>query len=226
MRGVWKLALALATVALLTAALSACGGGDSDDSTAAATTRESTIPVTNGGQGSKQGGKDREGGKESGDDNGGSSSDSDDTSSDEGSASFRTPGGDNSIQDYGDEAAGAEREAASVPLRDYLEARANDDWAKECALLAKAAVAPIEQFIAHSPQFKGKGCAAILKTLMGQTPSSARANPMTAGIASLRFEGNRGFALFHGAGDVNFFVPMIKEDGKWKVGAIAPTEIP
>ena len=49
---------------------------------------------------------------------------------------------------------------------------------------------------------------------------------MTAGIASLRFEGNRGFALFHGAGDVNFFVPMIKEDGKWKVGAIAPTEIP
>ena len=79
---------------------------------------------------------------------------------------------------------------------------------------------------AHSPQLKGKGCAAILKTLMGQTPSSARANPMTAGIASLRFEGNRGFALFHGAGDVNFFVPMIKEDGKWKVGAIAPTEIP
>jgi hypothetical protein len=208
MRGVWKLALALAIVVLLTTGLSACGGGDSDSSSStAATTRESSPPANSGDESS-----------------GSDDAESGDSSADEGSASFRTAGGDNSVQDFGEEATTAEIDAATAVLASYLQARAKGDWAKQCTLLAKAAVAPLEQLTSRSPQFKGKGCAAILEALMGRAPASTRANTMTDAVASLRFEGDRGFALYHGAHGVDYFVPMVKEDGEWKVGALAPSE--
>jgi hypothetical protein len=206
MRGVWRFALALAVVALLVSGLAACGGDDAGSSTAV-TTGESTTPATAEKQGP-------------GGDGG------DDSSADRGSAGFRTPGGDNSIQTFGEEADDAEVAAASVVLVGYLEARSEEDWAGQCTYLAKAAVAPLEELVARSPQFKGKGCAAALPALMAGTPASTRANTLTGTIASLRVEGDRGFALYHGADGVDYFVPMAKEDGEWKLGAIAPSEFP
>jgi hypothetical protein len=197
--------LPFAVAVLLATGLLACGSGDSGGSTAAstaATTGESPPPE----------------GPENGPGN--------DSSADEGSASFRTPGGDNSIQGFGAEASSAEVDEASRALSSYMEARAEDDWAKQCTLLARAAVAPLEQLGSRSAQFKGAGCAAILEALLGAGPASTRANTLTNGIASLRVEGDRGFALYHGAGGADYFVPMIKEDGEWKVGAIAPNEFP
>jgi hypothetical protein len=95
-----------------------------------------------------------------------------------------------------------------------------------CASLAKAAVAPIEQLAARTPQLRGNGCAKVLEKLTARAPSSTRKNTLSGGIASLRVEGDRGFALYHGTGGVDYFVPMAKEDGEWKVGAIAPSEFP
>jgi hypothetical protein len=206
MRGVWKIALLLAVSALLASGLAACGGGDSGDSTAASTataTEESTTAAGSEDEGS-----------------GGSSS------ADDGSSSFRTPGGDNSIQDFGEEADAGELDDASTALSAYMEARAKDDWAQQCKLLAETTVAPLEQLATRSAQFKGKGCAAILEGLMSRAPASTRTNTLTHGIASLRVEDDRGFALYHGAGGVDYFVPMVKEDGQWKLGAIAPSEFP
>lgn len=211
MRGVSKFALLLAVAALLASGLVACGGGDSSDSTAAltaATTEESTTGASS-------------------DDKGGDDQGADDSSSaDDGSASFRTAGGDNSIQDFGEEADSGELDEASTVLSSYLDARANDDWVKQCALLAAATVAPLEQLASRSAQFKGKGCAAILEGLMSRVPASTRANTLTDGLAALRVEEDRGFALYHGAGGVDYFVPMTKEDGQWKLGSIAPSEFP
>jgi hypothetical protein len=194
--------------ALLAIGLAACGGDStgSSSSSSTATAPESSSSTSTGDQGS--------------------SASSGKSSADEGSASFRTPGGDNSIQNYGEEASGEETDAASSALTAYLAARAKGDWARQCTLLAKAAVAPLEQLAASSSQFKGKGCAAVLESLMGRAPASTRANPMTGAVASLRFEGDRGFALFHGSHGVDYFAPMVKEDGEWKVGTIAPSEFP
>lgn len=150
----------------------------------------------------------------------------DNSSSEEGSASFRTPGGDNSIQNFGAEADAAEVDAATATLAGYLQARSEDAWAEQCGYLAQAAVEPLEQLASRSPQLKGKGCAAALSGLMAGTPTSTRADTMTDGIASLRFEGNRGFALYHGAHGIDYFMLMTKEDGEWKVGAISPSEFP
>jgi hypothetical protein len=201
MRGVSKPALALAAALLLATGLGACGGGDSDGSTAA-TTQESTAGATAEQQGS-----------------GGSPSDA-------GSASFRTPGGDNSIQSFGEEADAAEVDAVSAVLAGYLRARAKDDWPGQCDYLALATLAPLEALASGSSQFKGKGCAAILKALTSGAPGSTRANTLTGGVASLRFKGDRGFALYHGAQGIDYFMLMTKEDGEWKAGALAPSEFP
>jgi hypothetical protein len=87
-------------------------------------------------------------------------------------------------------------------------------------------VAPLEQLASRAPGLKDKGCAAILEKLVGAAPASARANNLTAGIASLRSQGERGFALYHGPRGVDYFIPMTREGGEWKVGAIAPSEFP
>jgi hypothetical protein len=151
---------------------------------------------------------------------------SDSSSEDDGSAGFRTPGGDNSVQNFGEEAEATEREAAEAALAGYLEARAEGDWAGQCDYLAKVTLKPIEQLAARSPEVKGKGCAALLEALSAGLPASARADTMTDGIGSLRVEGERGFVLYHGAEGVDYFVPMLDEDGEWKVAALAPTESP
>lgn len=225
-----KTLLALMLAALLTLAAAGCGSSsDGSDTTATATTGQTT---TSGQEGDDKG--NRAGEDESGDDKGGSSVGNDDSSpggsqgssAGEGSASFRTKGGDNSIQDFGDEADESEREAAEANIDAYLEARANGDWQKSCEYLAKAAAKPIEQLAKSSPQLKGKGCGAIIGALSAQLPASSRANPLVSGLASLRIEGDRGFALFHGPRGVDYFIPLVKEGDEWKAGALAASEFP
>jgi hypothetical protein len=198
MRAIRKLAFLAAAIALIAIGLSACGSGDSDDSTGGSPTVMTT-------QGKGEGGSSSEG---------------------DGSAGFRTPGGDNSIQNFGEEADAVELGAASVVLAAYLRARGKDDWARECVYLARSAVAPLEELASRSAEIKGKGCAAVLATLMGSTPVSTRADTLTGGIASLRVQGDRAFALYHGPGGVDYFLPLTKEDGEWKIGSLAPSEFP
>jgi hypothetical protein len=143
-----------------------------------------------------------------------------------GSAEFRTPGGDNSIQSFGEEADAGEIDAATAVLGDYLRARSKGDLAGQCASLAHSTLAPLEELASRSPQFGKGGCTAILATLSVGAPNSTPDNTMSAGIASLRVEGDRAFALYHGPKGVDYFVPMVKEGGKWKVGALEPTEFP
>ncbi len=221
MRGVPKLLLASAIAALLAIGLGACGSSGSDDSTAA-TSGQTTAPSTTGDQGADEAEKEQSGSGEDSDDASSESS----PSTAKGSAAFLTPGGDNSIQNFGEEADSEQLESATTTLDGYLQARSEGDWAGSCVHLAKTTVAPLERFAAASPQLKGKGCAAILAALQGRTPASTRTNTMTVGLASLRIEDDHGFALYHGPDGVDYFMSMVKEDGEWKVGALAPSEFP
>jgi hypothetical protein len=188
--------LASASALVLATAFAACGGDDSSPEPTPSTAQETTTAPSSDDGGTKG----------------------------EASAAFRTPGGDNSIQNYGEEADGEELEAATVVLADFMTARANDDWAAACTYLAEAATKPLEELAARSSKLKGEGCPGILAALVEGAPASARDNTLTDGIASLRVEGDRGFALYHGPKGVDYFVPMTKEDGEWKVGTLAPTE--
>ncbi len=225
-----KTLLALMLAALLALAAVGCGDSSSDDSGttttattgAGETTQSSREGDDNGGATEKEHGDDKGGPKEGGDDSGAGKG----SSAGEGSAAFRTKGGDNSIQNFGDEADESEREGAEANVNAYLEARAKGDWKKSCEVLAKGAIKPLEQLAESSPQLKGKGCAAIIGALSAQLPASSRANPLVGGVASLRIEGDQGFALFHGPHGTDFFIPLAKEGNEWKVGALAASEFP
>jgi hypothetical protein len=144
----------------------------------------------------------------------------------EGSASFRTAGGDNSVQNFGEEADEEEADAANTALDDYLRARAEGNWDEQCEYLAKATLQPLEQLFAKSQQVKGSGCAATLAAFGSGAPASTRVDTLTgSGIASLRAEDKRAFALYHGTHGVDYFISMSKEDGEWKVAALSPTEL-
>lgn len=191
--------LALALVALLVAGLAACGGGDSEDSTAgrpSGSTEETSAAPTTADAGSGS------------------------------NAEFRTPGGDNSIQNFGEEADAEEVAAVTAVLGDFLKARAGKDFAGQCATLATSVVAPLEELASRSSQTRDKGCTAVLAMLLGDASADARVNTMSSGVASLRVEGDRAFALYHGPKGGDYFVPMTKEDGEWKVGALEPTAFP
>jgi hypothetical protein len=226
-----KKLLALALFALLVAGLVACGGGSDDSSSTQSTqagssqSTSSTPSRDDNRANEKQAGDDKGGSGGGGDDSAGDDSGSG-GSSDDASAEFRTPGGDNSIQNYGEEADSAELANAEEAIVAYLGARAKADWAKSCEYLAKTAREPVEKLAESSPQLKGKSCGAIIAALSTGLPKAALASPVVEGIAAVRFKGDRGFALFHGPKGVNFFISLVKEDGQWKVGSLGASEFP
>lgn len=225
-----KKLIALALFALVVAGLAACGSSDdsgSTQSTQATSSQNTTMTPPSDDNGGNE--------KQAGDDKGGSGGGSDDPAGDDSgsssgsggaSAEFRTPGGDNSIQNYGEEVASGELAEAEEAIVAYLEARAKANWEKSCEYLAKMAKEPLEKLGESSPTLKGKKCGAIIAALSAQVPKAALANPVVEGIAAVRFKGDRGFALFHGPKGVKFFMPLVKEDGHWKVGSLVASEFP
>lgn len=230
-----KIFLVFALSALLALGLVACGGG-SDSSSSESTATQSSQPATTTPSGQSKGRTDDRASneKQSGDDAGGSTSSSgssgeDDSNSssnsDERSAEFRTPGGDNSIQNYGDEADEDEIAEVEEVVAGYLDARAEGEWEKSCQYLGTQSKESLEQLSEKSPTLKGKGCGAIIAALSAQVPASARKSPLVEGIASVRFKGDHGFALFHGPHGVAFFIPVLKEGDKWKVASLVASEL-
>lgn len=142
-----------------------------------------------------------------------------------GSAQFRTKGGDNSIQEYGDESGESElREAAEVVHAFYV-SRAAEEWDKACSYLAKANIEQLEQLANQSPQSKGADCATILKAFTRPLPASVEREITTVDAGSLRREGEQGFLIYYGAGHVKYAMPLRDEGGTWKVTALSGTTL-
>jgi hypothetical protein len=224
MGGVRKTA-ALLLAAACAAILAACGGG-SDSSTSTTTTAQPAAESgTAGGQGESsskpsQGGGAKPGG--SSQENGGSGGGS--GSSGERSSSFRTPGGDNSIQEYGGEAAAEERAKATKTISGFYAASANQEWAKVCAVLSAKNLAALKVFSEKASKVKGKGCPGVLALVTPKTSTSAP-DKIKGPVISLRTKGSLGFALYHGIDGKNYAFPLMLEKGEWKLTALAPTPL-
>jgi hypothetical protein len=49
---------------------------------------------------------------------------------------------------------------------------------------------------------------------------------MTGPIDALRVENETAYAFYHGTKGEDFVIPMIKEDGEWKVASLQEQEVP
>jgi hypothetical protein len=143
-----------------------------------------------------------------------------------GSKQYVTKGGDNSVQEYGKEADSQEFNAAAVSLHDFLDARAEGNWAAACDYMAKSVVESFEKLAAQAKQIEDKSCAGILEKLTNPAAKAElKKEAEKADVGSLRTEGDRSFVIYTGLEGAVLAIPMTNEGGKWKVASIAGTPL-
>jgi hypothetical protein len=234
---------ALIAAVLAAAILVACGGSDSDSSSTTSATSGSVTPrstAQSGSQGNsaerspaQSGGESQKNGRGqgSGEQGGGFAGKSVKEIatplkvSGGGSTQFLVKGGDNSVQEFGDEGDESELQKAAEVVHGFYVSRAAEEWDKACSYLAKANIEQLEQLASQSPQLKGAGCAPILKAFTRPVPASVNREVTTVDAGSLRHEGEQGFLIYYGAGHATYTMPLREEDGTWKVTALSGTTL-
>lgn len=229
--------IAALLAAVLAAGLLAACGDSGSTTTGSSTTTEATAPGgdkgsggQSGSQGSQGGGSQAGKGGSSGERQGAGGSGSAAVStplrvSGGGSEQYRSRGGDNSIQDYGEESDESELEAAAEAVHGFYVARAEEDWAGACSYLAKSMVTQLEQLAGQSPQLEDSGCAAVLRAFTRPLPASVRRETTVVDAGSLRREGERGFLIYYGEDRTAYAMPLEDEDGEWKLTLLSGTPL-
>ncbi len=139
-----------------------------------------------------------------------------------GSAQFIVKDGDNSIANFGEEGDESElREAAETVYGLYVD-RAEGDWAGACARLAEELLEKLEQLAATS---EAKNCPEFLEAFTTHLSDAAWAEIATVDAASLRNDGKQAFLIYRGAGDEVYAMPLLAEDGEWKVTGLSATNL-
>jgi hypothetical protein len=220
--------------ALCATALAACGGGDEGSTTGAGSGAESGTaqsPAQSGGQGGEAETGSGGGGGEAGESGGGEGSSGSESktgpgpSKGERSYAFRTPGGDNSIQEYGEEGDSSDRSEAQSSIDALYKAIASGNWAEVCSrYLSARNLEQLKVIAEKSPQIKGKGCAEVLGGL-NQVAGSSTPDLPVDGVAALRIEGDTAFAIWRGRDGNGYALPLTLENGEWKLTALAPTPL-
>jgi hypothetical protein len=138
-------------------------------------------------------------------------------------APFVAPESDNSVPTFGAEAASSQRSQAEVALKAYLQARAHEDWASACRLLAKGVREGYEKLAASSSKNARPSCADVLPAL---SKGADLSDPLTGHLLSLRVHGINAFALFYGPHHQQYMVPMNREAGQWRPTQASPIAYP
>jgi len=219
-------------VFLLAVGLGACGGGSGDSSSSSTEAAQAQTAGGSGGSDSKQseakGGEGKKSGSESSSHKGEATEFTPKQHSDAGGGSqqYVQKGGDNSVQEFGKEAEQQELDVAAVALHNFLDARAEGNWAAACDYMSKSIVESFEKLAAQAKQLKETSCAGILEKLTNPAARSAmKQEAEKANVGSLRVEGDRSFVIYKGVKGTILAMPMANEDGDWKVASLAGTPL-
>ncbi len=139
-----------------------------------------------------------------------------------GSAQFRSKGGDNSIQEFGEESGESELQEAAEAVHSFYVRRAEGDWKGACSYLSKAMLEQLEQLAASSTELSDKRCPSFLEAFTSPLSASEWRQVTTVDAGSLRDEGEQAFLIYYGApGKTVYAMPLKHEAGAWKVGALS-----
>lgn len=138
---------------------------------------------------------------------------------------FIVKGGDNSIQEFGQEAPGADFEEAAAVLHNYYDAYAANNWAAACLYVSSDIIKSLETTARYQSN-EPRGCAELLEVVLGSGSNagvSAEAKAIEA--VAMRVEGDRGFLIYVGYEKYIEAMSMVKEGGHWKVAALTGVDI-
>ena len=227
-RGATRSIAVLAATALVALLLVACGGSDSgssDGSTGASGTTETDNGSGGGTQGENDAGEAQP--KQSGADESASTGFTAEEVEEPlkvsggGAEQFRQKGGDNSIQEFGEESDESELEEAAEAVHGFFVARATGDWKGACAHLSKSMSKQLEKLAKSSTELEDKSCASFLASFTGQLSAEEWRETTTVDAGSLRTEDEQAFLIYYGADKTIYAMPLADEDGTFKVGALA-----
>jgi hypothetical protein len=219
---------------LTAAGLAACGGGgDSTSSTAESTSaaKSESTPSEAAKQGRAGGASGERKSGSAGESRPGGSGAANFTpqqhsDSGGGSAQFRTKGGDNSVQEFGEEADTSEFDEAAAALHDFLDAGAEGNWAAACRYMSKSVIESFEELAAQTKQVEATDCGRTFEKLTNPAAKALmKAEAEKADVGSLRIEGERAFVIYTGIDGAVLVMPMADEGGAWKVAGLAGTPL-
>jgi hypothetical protein len=225
---------ALVVAVFAAALLAACGSSDSDSTgsteSRSTTTTSASSPQEDGGRNSEEQSQSASEDDQTPSQRNGSSSGEKDVAtplevSGGGSKQFRSKGGDNSIQEYGDEGDESELQEVAEIVHSFYVARAEEKWDTACSYLAQGNIEQLEQLAAQSSQFKDSGCAPVLKAFTRPLPAAVQREITSVDAGSFRHEGEQGFLIYYGADQTVYAMPLRNEDGTWKVAALSGSAI-
>lgn len=235
-RRVLKTLVAALVALLLALGVAACGGGDDSDTTTEAAQQQSQ--TDNASEGADQGNGDGTGNGDSsagnsdggeGRSGGGDASDfvpKKHSDSGGGAEQFKVKGGDNSVQEFGEEADTEEFDAAAVALHNFLDARAEGNWAAACEYMSKGVVESFKKLASQAKQINDTSCGGFLEKLTNPAAKQAmKEEAAKANVGSLRIEDEQAFVIYTGIDGTVLAMPMADEDGDWKVASLAGTPL-
>jgi hypothetical protein len=219
----------LAATALVALLLAACGSSDSDSN--GGSSSGETSAQSNGSGGGTHGENDAGTEQQEPGGEGGAEAESTGFTAEEvetplkvsggGSEQFLTKGGDNSIQEFGEESDESELQAAAEAVHSFFVARATGDWKGACDDLSKAMTEQLEQLAASSTELEDRGCASFLASFTGKLPASEWRKITTVDAGSLRTEDEQAFLIYYGPEKAVYAMPLKEEGGEWKIGALS-----
>ena len=131
-----------------------------------------------------------------------------------------------SVRSYGTKADADAETAIATAVKDFYAAKSAGDGAQACALLARPARKALIDTLAQSGRLEGKGCPAVLSSLLADQAPQYREGIAGVEVTGARVEGDRGLALIEIEAIPEEVIPVRREDGSWKVAALAGSEIP
>jgi hypothetical protein len=186
-------ALATAVALLLAIGLAACGGNGNDETSSTPATSEPTQrPSSTASDGQQSGG---------------------------GGEGKPARGGEASIEDFGAEASGGDRDSIEGAFSAYLNAIAAKDYGTACSYLSASVQGSLMQFAPK--ELRSKGCVAILPKLLAPTAAAIAREQADGQITRVRVEGDRGFVVFKAPRAKLYQLTMVKEGGEWKSATVA-----
>lgn len=126
-------------------------------------------------------------------------------------------GGEASIEEFGSEAEGSEREAVLAVFTGYLNAIAEEDYPAACSHLAATVRSSLTQLAGEASR---SACAALLPKLLAPTAPRIAHEQANGRITKVRAEGDRAFVVFRAPGAELYQLTMIEEGGEWKATTV------
>jgi len=129
--------------------------------------------------------------------------------------------GEQSVEAFGREAKGPQREAILAAERGYLTALAEREHAAACAYLTDAVRASLRQLVVGG--LKARGCPAILPEVLSPAAFALARAQAGGELRRVRVGDGQAFAIFRAPGAKLWVLPMRRQGGQWRPTTLLPS---